>query len=126
VAVVLVVEDDTLVQQLVCKLLQSIGHTVLRTESGRQALRVLKYAGKVIELLVLDIALPDISGIELAQKFRRMRRGVPIVVVSGVVGEHDSEVRDQLNEIGVQQIFTKPFETKSFLTAVRYALLRRR
>ncbi len=116
---VLVVDDEPALVDAVGYALQSEGFDVETAGDGEAALRVLDNEG--VELVVLDIMLPRLSGIEVC---RRMREAsdVPIILLSA----RDAEVDRVLGlESGADDYVTKPFSMAELLSRVR-AVLRRR
>jgi PAS domain S-box-containing protein len=82
VARVLVVDDDPLVAMSTLDMLNDLGHSVVEANSGQSALKILE-AGQQFDLLVTDQAMPGMSGIELAERVRVLRPGLPVLLVTG-------------------------------------------
>lgn len=83
-AEILVVEDEQLVMEMTTELLSSLGHQVLQAETGAAALRILTDdAVAKIDLVLLDLSLPDCDGIELLPKLRQYIPELKIIVCSG-------------------------------------------
>jgi len=79
---VLVVDDDSLVRTSTCLLLEDLGHRVISATSGVQALEV--FVGqKGIDLVITDMAMPQMSGAQLADAIRTLDPNVPIVLATG-------------------------------------------
>jgi two-component system, cell cycle response regulator CtrA len=116
---VLVVEDDALLGQHVEMLLSTDGCSVHRTVSGEEAVDLGKlYA---YDLIVLDVSLPDMSGIEVVRRLRAANVGTPILMLSG-----DLEVATKVRSLsaGADDYLTKPFHRGELLARVR-AIVRR-
>ncbi len=86
-AKILIVDDEPTIRELYRYIFEDAGHTVTLAENGRQALEVIK--GLVPDFMVLDVAMPEMSGkefiIELGRQAARDRRldGIPFVVMTG-------------------------------------------
>jgi PAS domain S-box-containing protein len=80
--VILAVDDDSLVLMNTGALLEDLGHTVLEATSGRQALDILQQAGTV-DLVITDQAMPQMTGIQLAEAIRASRPGLPVILATG-------------------------------------------
>src|ERR1051326_2609735 len=80
---ILVVDDDRSVRGYLSDFLTSCGYIVECLESGDQALARLA-AGNIPSLLVLDIVMPGISGIEVLENLKKMNSNLPVIVLSGV------------------------------------------
>jgi two-component system, cell cycle sensor histidine kinase and response regulator CckA len=89
---VLLVEDETVVRQLVAEILEMNGYTVLQAGDGPSALELLRRHSGTIELLVTDVVMPGMSGPEVAQAVTSMRPGTQVLYTSGytdsAIGHH--------------------------------------
>lgn len=79
---VLVVDDDSLVLTSTSLLLEDLGHRVLGATSGEQALRLFDQ-GEVIDLMITDMAMPKMSGAQLAHAVRMLKPDLPIILATG-------------------------------------------
>jgi len=116
--VVLVVDDEIRIRELVRRYLERDGYQVLTAGSGAEALEVTSHS--VVDLMVLDLRLPDISGEEVAREIRR-RSDVPILMLTAKVDERD---RIHGLEVGADDYMTKPFSPRELVLRVG-AILRR-
>jgi PAS domain S-box-containing protein len=82
-AVVLLVDDDNLVRAGASAVLEALGHRVLGTESGAEALAILQ-GDATIDVLVTDYAMPGMSGAALIKEVRRLLPDLPVLVMSGL------------------------------------------
>ena len=78
----LVVEDDPVNQQVLCALLQTLGYTVTAAGGGNEALQLLRTLPD-LDLIISDVVMPGMSGIDFAQRARTIRPRMPIVLVTG-------------------------------------------
>jgi two-component system OmpR family response regulator len=115
---ILVVDDDALLRQLVCKLLRAEGYRVTAVAAGREMLETLR--DSMVDLIVLDVMLPGTSGLELCRHVRQTS-SVPILMLTSKGEETDRVVG---LEMGADDYLTKPFGSHELLARVR-ALLRR-
>jgi two-component system alkaline phosphatase synthesis response regulator PhoP len=115
---VLIVEDERQIAQIVRDYLQHAGFGVVATEDGSQALALVRERHP--DLVVLDLGLPSLDGIEVAKRLRRESR-VPIIMLTARVEE-----RDRLAglDVGADDYVTKPFSPRELVARVR-AVLRR-
>ena len=81
--VVLVVDDEDLVRLLTARILTDAGFHVLQAPGGPEALTLLSALGGAVHLLVSDIAMPEMTGLELSAAVRRDWPAVPVLLVSG-------------------------------------------
>ncbi len=81
-AIVLVVDDDDEVREIVAEFLVDFGHHVLRATGGADAMRQIR-ASPGLDLLITDIRMPDMSGIDLAQAVSETLPKLKIILISG-------------------------------------------
>jgi DNA-binding response OmpR family regulator len=118
VSTVLVVEDDRRIATLVAKNLEAAGFQCVQAHDGLTALNEFKHLNP--SLLVLDIMIPHIDGLELVRRIRRVS-DVPVLLLTARATEGDKVLGF---EIGADDYLTKPFSTRELVARVR-ALLRR-
>ncbi len=116
--VALVVDDDDGVRAMLVELLSKAGFRCVEAADGEQALRVVKDLGadRMPRLSVLDLALPGMSGAELAWKLRKRLPEVPIVALSGHLASWDP---DDLEDLGFSRVFPKPMDCDDFIEYCR-------
>src|SRR5437870_13106582 len=115
---ILLVDDEDSIQKLLTYPLERDGYRVVQARDGEEALR--RFAEEDVDLVVLDIMLPKIDGLEVC---KRLRAGstVPIIMLTA----RDDELDKVLGlELGADDYITKPFSIREFRSRVR-ALLRR-
>jgi PAS domain S-box-containing protein len=118
-ATVLVVEDEQLVRDLVCRTLRRAGYTVLVAEHGEEALAVARAHVGPIELMITDVVMPRMNGSDLADRLSLERPGLRVLFVSGYTSE-GLVVRGGL-EPGTEYL-QKPFTPAVLLDRVRELL----
>ena len=79
---ILLVEDDAASRRLLAAMLNDMGNAVTSAASGDEALRYL-YAEESCDVVISDILMPNMSGIELARRMREARPGLPVIFVTG-------------------------------------------
>ncbi len=115
---VLVVDDERAIRRLLQVSLTAHGHTIFEATSGREALEaVVAYRP---DLIILDLGLPDIEGIEVTQRLREWTQ-TPIIILS--VRERETDKIAAL-DAGADDYLTKPFSIGELLARIR-VLLRR-
>lgn len=117
---VLLVEDDTGIAVPLSRALQREGHEVVVVGDGHTAL---SWAGKEdVDLLVLDLGLPGMDGLDVCRRLRRIRPNLPVLMLTARTDEVDLVVG---LDAGADDYVAKPFRLAELLARVR-ALLRRR
>ena len=118
----LIVEDDETIRETVGDTLRSEGFEVLTHGNGADALRLLNdQSTGEIDLIVLDLMLPGMGGLDLCRELRRTSHQTPILVISARDSETDRVVG---LEVGADDYLVKPFGLKELVARCR-ALLRR-
>ncbi len=117
-AVILVVDDDERLRRTVSNYLRAEGFQILESGSGEQMRKCL--ASETVDLIILDLMLPDESGLNLARELRA-RSDVAIIMLTGKVETVDRIVG---LEIGADDYVTKPFDHRELLARVRTVLRR--
>jgi PAS domain S-box-containing protein len=119
--IVLLVEDQTQVRHSLERILEDAGYQVLSAEDGDQALEIVRKKEGRIDLLVSDVIMPGISGIELSRRLLAQYPQLAVLLVSGYAG---TEIT-RLAELGEHvQFLQKPFDAVSFTSAAQMALQR--
>jgi len=115
---ILVVEDDLATQALLSSYLSSAGYAVSTAASAAAMREVM--ARETVNLVLLDLNLPDADGVEVAQGLRKQSR-TPIVMVSA-----RAQPRDRITglELGADDYITKPFHPRELVARVRNVLNR--
>jgi two-component system, OmpR family, KDP operon response regulator KdpE len=113
---VLVVDDEPAIRRFLQASLSSHGFQVFEAATGEDALTAI--AAQRPDLLILDLGLPDIEGIEVTRRLREWSK-IPIIILS--VREHESEKVAAL-DAGADDYLTKPFGIGELLARIRAAL----
>ena len=120
-ATILVVDDAPVVRMAIRKVLALVAHKVIECGNGCDAADLLA-GGIDIDLLITDILMPEVDGLELLAKFRRERPNVPVVAIFGG-GLIDSRTCLEMAEsLGVAASLRKPFEAAELLGTVKRLL----
>jgi DNA-binding response OmpR family regulator len=110
---ILLVDDDREVREMLATGLRLRGYAALQADNATDALR-LAADPRRLSLLVTDFEMPMIDGLELIHRFRALRPGIPVLLISGSVHYPTDAVHDP--EI---PLLHKPFELSEFLARVR-------
>jgi diguanylate cyclase (GGDEF)-like protein len=116
---VLVVDDDPFVRLLACEALAAIGMRVEEAEEGRQALDLIRRGPP--ELVILDIGLPDLDGLETCRMLRELPDAgeIPVLILTG---HTDSDTIDRAFEVGATDFISKPIDFRLFQHRVRFLM----
>ncbi|MCA9060528.1 MAG: response regulator, partial [Planctomycetaceae bacterium] len=112
---VLVVEDEAHVRCLCREILSNAGFRVLNAEDGSQGISVFKQHVDEISLVLLDLTMPCMDGVDVLRQIRGLSAEMPVLVMSGY-SEH--EVASNLTEAGAGGFIQKPFPPTQLVDAV--------
>lgn len=112
---ILVVEDDTQIRKFICYCLENNDYDYLTSANGKDA--IYKIVNEHINLILLDLGLPDMDGEELIQKVRVFSE-IPIIVVSA--RDNDKE-KAYVLEMGADDYLTKPFSATELIARIKVA-----
>jgi PAS domain S-box-containing protein len=115
----LMIDDEESIRNLGKELLDEAGYNVLTAGSGREALRTYQELGKGVSLVILDLVMPDMSGLECLEELLKMNPEVKVLIVSGYSPANQGT---EVLERGAVGFVPKPYNFKQILAAVRTAL----
>lgn len=123
---ILVVEDEDVIRDMVVLALEEEGYEVKSAGDGRTALEFLQgsdatQSEQLFDLLVLDLMLPSVNGLDICRLIRYQGNTIPILILSAKVSETDRVLG---LEVGADDYLTKPFSMRELVARCR-ALLRR-
>ena len=113
---ILVVEDDMQIRNFICYSLKNEGYDCKMAISGSQALNIL--VTESIDLLILDLGLPDMDGLDVLNRLREWSE-IPVIIVSA--RDQDKEKAYAL-DMGADDYLTKPFSSTELLARIRVAI----
>lgn len=114
---ILVIDDEAVSRKVTSKYLSKFGFNVLEAINGKEATETFNDS---VNLVIVDVNLPDISGVELAERLLEKREELAIIIISG---NPANENVDHLLELPQVCFFQKPFKMASLVENVN-ALLR--
>ncbi len=116
---VLLVEDEKPLREIMTRVLQSHGYTVLAAKDGAEALQLCQRNEKRFKLMISDVMIPGVKGIDLANKVKEMNPGISIIFISGYAG-------DVIGDHGILEsdinFMPKPFDPDKLLVKARELL----
>jgi len=104
---ILIVDDEEFIRELLSEIIAAKGFAVIEAASGPQAIDIFEQHHASIDLVLLDVILPDMDGREVYFKLKSIRPDVKIVIISGY---SQTTVRQDLMDAGVEGYLAKPFE----------------
>lgn len=117
---ILVVDDDQANRQMVATILRDAGHTVDAASNGAGALAQLETAG--CDLLVTDMHMPVMDGVELISQCRVLHADLPVIAISGGDFGGDTSRLADAGLMGAIETVSKPYQVADLIEAVDRAL----
>lgn len=117
---VLIVDDEPAIRRFLRTILTSQGYQTLEADTGEEALSA--FSRNRVDVLVLDLGLPDLGGLEVLKRVRGSGSAVPIIVLSS---RTDEAGKVKALDGGADDYVTKPFGVDELLARVRAALRHR-
>jgi two-component system, cell cycle sensor histidine kinase and response regulator CckA len=97
---ILLIDDEPAVRLVTGRMLNELGHHVVTADSGRRGIELLKEGPDTIDLVVLDLTMPEQSGEQTLDQLRAVRSNIPVVITSGFQAEDASMLLQMPNVVG--------------------------
>ncbi len=118
-ATILIVDDEEMVRTILADLLVSGGYHVVTAANGDSALRVFRRDPEAVDLVLMDMTMPKMNGLDAFLEMKKLRPGVRVMILSG----HSAEgTANELRRHGIRGVLQKPITARSLLEAVSSAL----
>ena len=113
---VLIVEDNDLNMKLFCDLLDANGYQTIKSTTGKDALKLVKT--KLPDLVLMDIQLPDVSGLDVTRQIKddAKTKDIPVIAITAFAMKGDEE---KIRQGGCEAYMSKPISVPKFLKMVR-------
>lgn len=118
---ILLVEDEERLRQILSKILTMFNYGVFEANSGNEALSLIESNSHAIDLLISDINMPNMSGIELYEKIKSIKPELRCVMTTGYL---DDDEKLELDKLGVLGVIYKPFQVEEVLQVVETSILK--
>jgi DNA-binding response OmpR family regulator len=115
---ILLVEDEKDLAQVVCEILNTLPAKVIVAKNGREAIRIIE-SDQSFDLVLLDLVLPQLNGLEVLRRLRRVSTTTKVILSTGYVESLDSK---ELAGLEISGLLSKPYMPNQLLAAVRAAL----
>lgn len=113
---ILIIDDEENVQKFFNVILQKEGYEVINANNGIEGIEKVKLYQEQIKLIILDIKMPGLNGIETLRQIRKILPDVPVIISTG----YSEEVFNSLDtELKINDFLTKPFGTKEIIQKIR-------
>ena len=119
---ILIVDDEEMIRKFAGEMLEIIGYTVITAENGLKALEIYSQQAETIDLVILDLNMPIMNGIECLEAMAAVNPGLKALIATGYWV--DSETKERLAK-HAKGLISKPFKTEEFLRLIRKILDRK-
>jgi CheY-like chemotaxis protein len=113
---ILLVDDESALVMIGTKILQRVGYSVTAFISAKEALDAFTAQPNGFDLVITDLTMPGMTGIDLADALLEVRRDIPIILCTGYIEE---SIREQANLLGFREILVKPMTAQILTEAVQ-------
>lgn len=114
---ILIVDDEPDVVFFISKVCQPQGYHTITAQSGLEALKYLEELGDKVDLVLLDLKMPGMGGLEVLKAIRQHHTSVPVIVLTAL-----SEKKKECEEIGVEGFMTKPYSLEELYKRITYII----
>lgn len=115
---ILLVDDEEFIRDSASETLQDSGFKVITAENGRVAIDLFKKRPNEIDLVITDLMMPEVDGLETIREIKKVRRDVPIIAASGMAIDRSQEAINA----GAALFVSKPFTAEKLLAAINGTL----
>ena len=116
---ILLVDDEKAIIRLETMMLERLGYRITSRTNSLEALEVFKATPDEFDLILSDMTMPDLTGLQLAQAIKKIRPDIPFMICSGFSEQISNE---SVNELGIQGYVAKPLEKRVLAQAIREVL----
>jgi PAS domain S-box-containing protein len=116
---ILLVDDEANIRLSAAKFLTSIGYTILEASNGQDAIEILKSKSNEIDLIVLDMIMPVLNGIETYEQIKVMNIECPVIISTGYIKEMEL---DKIMKDGIAGMIRKPFQMRELSRIVAQSI----
>jgi len=117
---ILVVEDEDDLRAVIRKILELDEHVVVTASNGWHATKIVENVR--IDLILTDVYMPDVGGVELIHRLRHLQRTTPVIVMSAGGWEDKADVLARARTAGATATLEKPFDVRTLRKLVRRVL----
>jgi len=117
---ILVVDDDEAILQVTTAMLKKKNHGVFLAQTAEAAKEILAHSA--VDLVLLDVVLPGLGGMELLMQIRNSRPDLPVIIMSGKVRTNIQPFKTLANQFGAICILSKPFTAEELYESVEGVL----
>lgn len=112
---ILVVEDNGALRRLMMRILDGSGYSVLEASSGAQGIELFRQHSPTVDLAIVDMVMPGMSGLDVAAEIERHQPGMNILYISGFAS---SVAMESIGQRSPDRVLIKPFDAAQLIERV--------
>ncbi|HOP27993.1 MAG TPA: response regulator [Spirochaetota bacterium] len=120
-ALILLVDDEEMLTEVNGSILETLGYSVTACSSGAEALRIFSDKPEAVDLVITDMTMPGMTGLDLASEIKKIKPGIPVILCTGF---SEQLTKEKAEETGICDIVMKPFTAAELGHAVQRGLMR--
>ncbi len=113
---ILVVDDEKMIVQMLKQMLEQYGYTIIDSANSIEAYEAFCKHPQDIDLLITDLTMPGMTGLDLARKMKQLRNDLPVILITGYSETISDEVKQRY---GIRHVLTKPVITMEITDRIR-------
>ena len=117
---VLIIDDELPIRQVLRRVLEQAGHTVLEASDGRQGMAL--WRREPVDVVVTDLFMPEKDGVEVLMELSHLAARPKIIAMSGGGAQGLFEVKSTVRCLGADRVLLKPFEPRTLVSTVQEVL----
>lgn len=117
---ILIIDDDIVMREILKEELEPLGYDLGEAGNGKEGLKL--YKKKPYDLIITDIIMPEMEGIETILALKRLAADTKIIAISGGGKANPAGYLGMAEKLGAHRIFSKPFDPKELSASVRHLL----
>ncbi len=118
--IILIIDDEESVRNIVSRIIQHLGYTPLLAEDGVQGIELFRNHADVIKCVLLDLAMPNLGGVQVFQAIRQIQPDARVLLMSGY---SEQEIASSINDLDQQDIIAKPFSLDVLRNRLQHILV---
>lgn len=118
---ILILDDDCFIRKALKELLNDEGYTVFECEDGQKGLNfVLERGINCVDLMLVDLKMPNLNGIEFIEKIRNLNKNIPIILISA---HSEYNFLQEDTNLNINKFVFKPFDNNKLIKIVEDAIV---
>ena len=117
---ILVVDDEEDMLWFISTMYQPLGYEILTAGSGLEALKIVEERGDKIDLVILDLKMPGMGGIEVLKSIRKRHSTLPVIILTAL-----RDKREECELLGIETFMTKPYSMKDLNARIEAVIERK-